>query len=178
MYWAQYLYRPTPGQPPLLSPWPLPSLSDTQVCCETPQNAHDRTSGILILCSILHRLGQIAHFDIDIVHQSRQLGHVVGLALPDFESSLLPDPVLVELRPLLVPEPPRLLVQPNVLVPASLIFVFAVCLVELFVHGLDLLFGVAEVLLEHSDVLQQAIAVRAPFFSWAVAAGVWIEGHV
>jgi hypothetical protein len=27
-------------------------------------------------------------------------------------------------------------------------------------------------------VLQQAIAVRAPFFSWAVAAGVWIEGHV
>jgi len=90
---------------------------------------------------------------------------------------VLPDSVLVQLRPLLVPEPPRLLVQSNVIALARHVFVCALWLVKLFVHGVDLAFGVADVLLEHPDVLQEAVAVGAPLLSRRVAGGVWVEGH-
>jgi len=143
--------------------------------CPSPP-AHDPHQTIS-LCSVLHRLRQVVHFDVDIVHQSRQLGHVVGLALPGLEGSILSDCVTVELWPLFVPEPPRLVVQSNVLVPARLVFVSAVRLVELFVHGVDLVFCVTDVLLEHPDVLQQAVAVGVPPPLWCVAAGAWVEGH-
>lgn len=86
--------------------------------------------------------------------------------------------VLVELRPLLIPEPPGLLVQSNVIAPATHVVVFAVCLVELLVQGVDLAFGVADFLLEHPDVLKQAVTVGAPPVVWGVAAGVRVEGHV
>jgi hypothetical protein len=146
-----------------------------QACCKTP---HDPTPGTLVLCSVLHHLGQVVHFGVDFVPQRRQQCHVVGLVLPNFEGSLLPDPVRVELRPLLVSEPPRLPVQSNVFAPVRLVVVSAVRLVELLVHGVDMAFGVTDVLLEHPDVLQQIIAVGVPLCSWGVAAGLWTQGHV
>jgi hypothetical protein len=69
-------------------------------------------------------------------------------------------------------------VQSDVIAPARHVVVFAVCFVELLVQGVDLAFGVADVLLEHPDVLKQAVAVGALPIVWGVAAGVRVEGHV
>lgn len=118
-----------------------------------PAARHDPTPSVLILRSVLHLLGQVGHFNVDIVHQGCQQCHVVGFALPDVPGLVLPDLVIVDLRLLLIPESPCLVVQSDILVPAGSVFKFAVGLVESFIQGLDLVFGMADVLLELFDML-------------------------
>ena len=67
--------------------------------------------------------------------------------------------------------------QSNVLVPARTVLISAVGLIELFVHGIDLMFGVTDVLLEDPNMLQHTVTVGAPLCFWGVTARVRIEGH-